>query len=276
MEMDFVLPKLIVSDVDGTLIDMHGNKCAGFDELVQLSRNFNLPLTLASGRCYENLVEFIVALGIDYPVLVRNGAGAVQAGQVLWTHQLETGPIREVVEYADALGMLVVIGDSLTEFGYRENAYARSFVERYQKKFPFHTLSDAEWDGLSIQKVLIVDPEVPGRINSVLDRLGSNISEVGYVCYDDRSVDIMPKACNKGNGLARLAQDYGIRLDEIMVIGDSFNDIEMVTMAGIGVAVANGVQELKDVADYVCTRKQAAGVVEAIEHFFLKKMDFGG
>lgn len=271
MKKDFILPKLIVSDVDGTLIDMHGNKCTGFDELVRLSRSFKLPLTLASGRCYENLVEFIAELGIDYPVLVRNGAGAVQDGEVLWDHHLKTGPIREVVKYADALDMMVVIGDSVTEFAYRENAYARSFAERYKKTFPFHTPSDAEWEGLSLQKVLIVDPNAPGRIDSVLAKLGNYISEVSYVCYDDRSVDIMPKGCNKGNGLARLAQDLGIRLDEIMVIGDSFNDLEMLTTAGIGVAVANAVQELKDVADYVCTKRQAAGVVEAIEHFFLNK-----
>ena len=273
MKMDFAMPKLIVSDVDGTLIDMRGNKCAGYDKLVQLTRRFRIPLTLASGRCYDTLADFVDELGIDYPVLVRNGAGAVKDGQVLWGHYLETGQIREVIEYADSLGMLVVIGDSITEFAYREHAYARSFVQRYGKTFGFYTPSDAEWNDLSIQKVLIVDPESPGRIDSVLAKLGDDISEVGYVCYDDRSVDIMPKDCNKGNGLARLANACGISLDDIMVIGDSFNDIEMVTMAGIGVAVANAVQELTDVADYVCAEKQAAGVVEAIEHFFLKKMD---
>ena len=60
-------------------------------------------------------------------------------------------------------------------------------------------------------------------------------------------------------------------MEDIMAIGDNENDIGMIRSAGIGVAVGNATQALKEVADYVCEKEEAAGVAEAVERFFLSR-----
>ena len=80
-------------------------------------------------------------------------------------------------------------------------------------------------------------------------------------------MDIVPKGCTKAAGVARLASILGIPEKESMAVGDSFNDQEMLKQAGVGVAVNNAVEKLKDTADYVCREKYLDGVMEAVEKF---------
>lgn len=267
---NFPVPRLIISDVDGTLIDGRETIEPSLIKIGELRADYNLPLTLASGRCYANLKPFIDKLGITLPVIVNNGAGAVLDGEVLWGQYMDSTAVHSMVELADRLGMMVVFGNSLEEYVYRNNTYVQDFSKRYARTYQFQQPSIAEWEHLQIQKILLIDPNTPGRVKTVLQELGPYLNEVSYVFYDDRSVDIMPKNCNKSHGLSWLAAELGIESKSIMAIGDAPNDIEMITTAGIGVAVKNAVEPLKEIADYVCEGERSSGVLEAIERFSLK------
>lgn len=79
--------------------------------------------------------------------------------------------------------------------------------------------------------------------------------------------DIIPKDSNKGVGIRRMAEKYGIDISETMAFGDGNNDIEMLQAAGIGVAMGNAGDDVKAVADYVTTADTDNGVVNALRHF---------
>ena len=81
-------------------------------------------------------------------------------------------------------------------------------------------------------------------------------------------MDVMPKSCTKEKGARLLADILGVSMDEIMAIGDNANDIGMIREVGIGVAVANGTDSLKEVADYVADQPGVDGVTEAVDRFF--------
>ena len=70
---------------------------------------------------------------------------------------------------------------------------------------------------------------------------------------------------NKGAGLLRLGEMLGILQEEIMVCGDGSNDLEMIRMAGVGVAMANAADEVKKAADYITESNEEDGVAKAIE-----------
>jgi hypothetical protein len=86
--------------------------------------------------------------------------------------------------------------------------------------------------------------------------------------YDTRfALHITDPAVDKGSALVRVAEDMGIRPEEILAIGDSENDLEFLKVAGLKVAVANANPELKARADYVTEKSYGDGVKEALERF---------
>nr|WP_264175108.1 HAD-IIB family hydrolase [Clostridium tagluense] len=82
-------------------------------------------------------------------------------------------------------------------------------------------------------------------------------------------LEVMDKDCNKGYGVKVLGDMLGIKKEEIICIGDEANDIEMITYAGLGIAMGNAIEELKDVAEYVTLDNDNDGVAKAIEKFIL-------
>lgn len=79
----------------------------------------------------------------------------------------------------------------------------------------------------------------------------------------------MPSGVDKGKGIHRLGELYGITADEIMALGDSQNDLDMLKAAGFPVAMANAVDEVKAVASYVTASNNDDGVAAAVEKFVL-------
>jgi phosphoglycolate phosphatase (TIGR01487 family) len=88
--------------------------------------------------------------------------------------------------------------------------------------------------------------------------------------YDTKfALHLTDPAVNKGYALKLVAQEMGIKPDDIMAVGDSENDIDFLQVAGKKVAVANADNDLKDIADYITQKPYGDGVAEAIERFIL-------
>lgn len=84
-----------------------------------------------------------------------------------------------------------------------------------------------------------------------------------------RNMELCAPGVNKGKGLALLATQLGIPLAQTMACGDGGNDLAMIETAGIGVAMENGMEEVKAVAQYITKSNQQDGVAVAIERFIL-------
>ncbi len=262
--------KLIISDVDGTLIDNTEQTSAEFDTLADLTKKHKLPLTLASGRCFTELQMFKERLSIDMPLIVNNGAGAILNGKSIWDNYINPLHIKEAILCADKMNMAIVFGDGISEKAYKYNAYIQNQINKFSRYNHFYIPLESEWPSLKIQKVLIIDPEKEGRIDLVIEKLKPYQDSLSIVRYNSRSVDIMPKNTTKASGILKLIEILGIDAKNVMAIGDAQNDIEMLSTVGLGVAVENAHEELKKCADYTCKNKNVKGVIEAIERFYLK------
>lgn len=84
------------------------------------------------------------------------------------------------------------------------------------------------------------------------------------------NIEVNLKSVNKGTALERLIGILGIDKDEVVAVGDGDNDIEMLTTSGIGVAMGNGVQEIKDIADDITADNNHGGVEKVIKKYILK------
>ena len=91
-----------------------------------------------------------------------------------------------------------------------------------------------------------------------------------YVHRDFTLVDVTSPDATKGHALAWRAEQMGLTRDEVMAVGDNFNDLEMLEFAGTSVVMGNSVEELKGRGWHVTGHQNEAGVAQAIEKFALR------
>ena len=95
------------------------------------------------------------------------------------------------------------------------------------------------------------------------------LSNVVTFASGGHSLEINCKGVSKGNAVKVLAKKFGINREEVICIGDNENDISMIEFAGLGIAMGNAIDKVKDAADYITDTNKNNGVGKAIEKFIL-------
>lgn len=262
--------QLIVCDVDGTLIGTDRTEPKELDILAEWIERYQLPFTIASGRIPSRIEGLVKRLHLKLPVIGCNGACALQGDDYLWNDFLPAECLKEGIETADRLGMSVVFTDGKKEWAYRKTPWVRDLMENYGRYDGIWKPEGKEWETIQMQKVLIAGGKREGG-ELVLKKLLPYKEVLNLVQYEDGVLDITTKSSDKGTGVKRLAKLLHIPAQNIMAIGDHKNDMGMIQFAGIGAAVGNGTEELKQCADYVCNKELAAGVLEAVRAFCLSE-----
>jgi Cof subfamily protein (haloacid dehalogenase superfamily) len=122
-----------------------------------------------------------------------------------------------------------------------------------------------------INKIVVIDKDLD-YLNSIRKRI-DHIPGVETTKSDIDNIEIGSKGSSKGNGLSFLAKYYGVSLEECIAIGNDENDISMIRCAGLGIAVKNARDHIKEFADYVTEKDNNNGAIgEAIEKFMLNKL----
>ena len=83
-------------------------------------------------------------------------------------------------------------------------------------------------------------------------------------------LELMPFGVSKGSMLPLLLEKLGVKREELIAFGDHYNDMTMIGYAGMGVAMANGEEEIKKIADYVCESNDEDGIAKTLERFVLR------
>lgn len=123
----------------------------------------------------------------------------------------------------------------------------------------------AELEGKKADKVII---EVTSLED--MEKYKEFLTDDLYIQLSENKIGmIMKKNATKSNGIIFLAQSYGINIDDVICFGDDYNDIDMLTLCGTGICMANGVQKAKDVADVLCDTNENDGVAKWIKENIL-------
>ena len=130
--------------------------------------------------------------------------------------------------------------------------------------------------GIPVNKlVILLSSALPGlaTVQRELEAAVGGLAEVVSYVHTQNILEVTPKGVSKGAALAELLPtlggDGGIQLDELMAIGDGSNDLSMLHVAGLAVAMGNGSRDVKEAADVVVGTNDEDGVAEAIERFVL-------
>ena len=122
---------------------------------------------------------------------------------------------------------------------------------------------------LTISKAMFVDdPDIINRVNKAIPQ---DVRDRYYVVQSTPFfIEVMNKKASKGNTLGELATKLGFTADEVMALGDQGNDLTMIQYAGLGVAMGNAIDEVKDAAQAVTLTNAEDGVAAAIRKYALK------
>ena len=257
--------KMIVSDVDGTLVDRTEYIPPELIEAVLRCQEKGIIFALSTGRTNELAKPFVDALGITAPCVEANGAYILQGEKCLLEHGFSIEPIQDILRHAHSQGLTVTLADTKVERATSVTDYVREHQAiggRFQELLPIESI---DWADDRFQKVMVMDENRTGRIGLVREQLEKYSDRYWVTTYSDKAVELGPKGCNKASGVRELAALMGIDMEEVMACGDYKNDFEMISQVGWGVAVGNALPELKAAAKYVASGEYAYGVVEAIK-----------
>jgi hypothetical protein len=265
--------KLVVIDVDNTLLDSQHklskrNEKAIKDALAQGTR-----VILATGKNYGACKSIIEQLGLKDPGIYTQGLCIHDANGTLQHQQtLDIEVVRKVITFAEDRGFAVVL-------------YAQGRILARAKTTVIEELN-TKWGDLPLEYV--------GPLQNILDTTKVN-KVVAMSAYDDRKakslrwqlnaqingnarlmnggvdhmVEVLPPGGSKGTALKSLLKEMKIDPQQVIAIGDAENDIEMVKLAGLGVAMGNAQQILKDAADEITGSNDEDGVAQIIEKYVL-------
>lgn len=260
--------KLVVSDIDGTLIDSTETIPQELTAIVQTCKEQGVVFSFATGRTKELTTKLVRTLGITDPYVISNGACIFQGETCLVSHSFSAEPLLPILRRADAAGLTVTLSDERRERALRLTDYVRAhqkFGDRFQS---FIDLDTFDWKNARFVKAMFMDEHRTGKIGAFREELLRDFGAQYWITtYADAAVELGPLGCNKKTGVQELAELLGVQQEKVMACGDYENDLEMVEYAGVGVAVQNACDLLKARADYVASKPYAQGVVEAIEHY---------
>ena len=261
--------KLIAMDMDDTLLNETQQVTERTRDAIRRAMDAGVAVTIATGRMFQSALPFAQELGIQLPLIVYNGAmireGA--SGKTLFHRPIETELAQGLADLFRERGWYLqkYVDDRLYVADLDENArfyadYAR--VEAIPQGRDFFQMRAAPTKLLSMG-----DTEELNEIRTAVTQLYGD--HLYLASSKKRYLEMVDARVNKGEALAFLAGMLGIAQQEVMAIGDSMNDVDMIQYAGVGVAMGNANAIVSSAADFVSATNAEDGVAVAIEKFVL-------
>lgn len=255
--------KLIVCDMDGTMVGRSEALPEGIAEFIEKIESAGIMFTVATGRSDGYMGSRIQKMGLKRPYIANNGASIMEGEKPLMRKQFPISDIREIVPVAEELHMSIIYTFEGVERVTAITPWIIHQGEKHHKEFVAEPFTEEEWSSLKADKILIYDPSRCGSIARI-EELCADLPHASEVRYGDKAVELMEKTANKGTGLLELLSILDVDRSEVLAIGDDTNDVLMFQTISNSAAVANAKPAALAVASYICRAEEFEGVKEAI------------
>lgn len=261
--------RLIAIDLDGTLLNPQHELTPRVEAALRAALAQDVHIVLATGKSRAAAVPIIEKLGIpSHGIFLQGLALYDEAGQLVHQQTLEPDLVRRVITIAEDLGFGIIaysIGRILVRIRAPETD---AVLMPFGEPIPEVVGAIQNVAGvLPINKLLFVGE--PAAVSAFRWQMGHLVGGAGRLMQAGwpNMLELLPPDASKGAMLARLLADLGLKPAEVMAIGDAENDLEMIQLAGIGVAMGNATPHLKDAADFVTASNGEDGVAVALEKY---------
>jgi Cof subfamily protein (haloacid dehalogenase superfamily) len=283
--------KLLALDLDGTLLDRRGQVPDANRDAIRAAEDAGVLVTIATGRRYRDAQPVGLDLELNAPLITHNGAllKYAQSTETVAASLLDIGTTLEVIRVGKAFGGDALVSTDPTGRGtlFYDRVSADNIpLQKYIEWSRTLHGDDAERAVCHVEalETVVGDQQVIhisfsgscGRMAEMIGVLQSELSGLVtilptiYPRMDFTLIDILPPDASKGIGIEKLASIEGLVPEEVMSIGDNFNDLEMLEFAGIAVVMGNADPRLLAQEKFYTTlTNDESGVAAAIERFIL-------
>jgi len=285
--------KLLALDLDGTLLDSRGQIPESNRAAIRSAEGAGVLVTIATGRRFRDARPVGLELELNAPLVTHNGALLKYAGslETVAASLLDQETTREIVRVgtlyggdalvsADPHGQGSLLYDRVSDFNIPLQRYL-SWATRLHGDDAENAVAHVSdlRDALSDHQVIHISfSGTCDAMGRMVDFLGNELADsvtilpTIYPRLDFTLIDILPPGTTKGTGLETLARSLAISPDEVMVIGDNFNDLGMLEFAGTPVVMGNADPSLLERPEFYKTvSNDESGVARAIDRFIFGK-----
>ncbi|MEH6957137.1 Cof-type HAD-IIB family hydrolase [Neobacillus drentensis] len=241
--------KLVALDMDGTLLNNKGQISEANRQAIQAAKDQGVFVVLSTGRSITTCREHADSLELNSYLVTVNGSE-------IWDEK------RELVERNLVKSDLVEWMWGLTQ-QHNTKFWAISTVRNWHNEMP-EDLHTFEWMKFGFN---IDDDATRALILNELQAKG----EFELSNSTLKNIEVNPTGINKAKGLGIVCSRLGLDMKNVMAVGDSLNDLAMIKAAGLGVAMGNAQDTVKESADWVTASNEEDGVAQAIRKWILFK-----
>lgn len=262
--IDFSKVKLVVSDMDGTLLNSNHEVSNLFFELFKKLQEKNILFCAASGRQHNSIVERLQKIKDDIYVIAENGGVAKQKEKVLLSHFLSIEKVLKIIPIVRKISgaNMVLCCDNSAFIESKDETFLGLFQEYYASFKQVENLEEIV-KTVPVFKIAIyhfdsseqfIYPEIQHLKNEFLLKVSGQ-----------NWLDISDEKANKGNALKHLQKLLNITKAETMVFGDYHNDIEMMQEADFSFAMGNAHKDITNLAKFTTDTNDNFGVEKVLE-----------
>lgn len=266
--------KLIMSDIDGTILDKNHQLDSYLIELMPLLKQCNIPFVLASARSPLGIASISKELGItDCPIACYNGALISLGDKILSQYSIDKSELLLLHDFLKkefpTVSINVYSGKDWLVNTIDEWVEIEATITGESPKVT--SLADFIRDEKTlVHKLLLIDN------TDTIQKLQKTLSSIDFPQTDfylskDNYLEVTHNQVSKKQALLELANYYQLPLTSIMTLGDNYNDIPMIETAGLGIAMGNAPRDVKTCAKAVTDSNEQNGVSKAIKLHVLDK-----
>ncbi len=265
--------QLIVTDIDGTLLNSKSELSERNQKALKAAMDKGVQVVLATGKSYDSGQYVVKRLNLNTPGVYTQGTTIFNADGTLRSQQtLPPAVARQVITFAEDRGFVMAIYTGKRILVRKAHSRMEELYSHYHEPVPegVGPLQNVLED-IPINKLLVTSPGNPREIMSLRWLLNYQINGSARLLQAGipDMMEILPPGASKGAAVKMLLKDMKVAPENVLALGDAENDVEMLQLVGIGVAVGNASDHVKQVANVVVSNNDEDGVAEAVERFVL-------
>ena len=261
--------RLVISDVDGTLVNHAKELTQPTIDAVRRLRGAGIPFTLISARPPSGVLPLAARLGLTEPLAAYNGGTILRADGTVTEHYL--------VPEAVVRGMFALAeGSDGTPWIFADGVWhARTLegvhVEHERRASCQEPTVTQDMEPLfgRVEKLTWVSDDAPA-LKALTDHARKRYGDQATIAQSQTYyLDVTHLKANKGDGIATLSSALDVPLADVAVLGDMPNDLPMFARAGLSIAMGQAPAEVRDAASHISTSNDDDGVAHAIDTILL-------
>ncbi len=275
--------RLLMMDIDGTLLDEDGKITPRTRAAVRNALNAGILVTLATARRHFSASLFAADLGLEAPIVSYDGALIREHpnGEIWHIDPLPALLGQAAVDAIKRYGMQPIVQLSLPDGEHMltgpasgDTVWEANYFDIFSAQIERRSLDELCADAHDPLRVVAFGPE--DRLELVaaeLRRLPCQLYLNPLGSYHSPELSVMSATASKGNALSVIASRLNIPMSQTVTIGDSFNDISMLGVAGLSVAMGQAPAEVRTTAHVLTLPNTDDGAAVAIERYILSSMN---